>query len=102
MYKKFSLKDLSTIQNNFIPHLYKIIQQEKCQGVNDFFKFAFKEGHEVLFFNRSNIAFRIGLENDLISITDEVEKIQVQIPAHNKSGLQDLLKNYISKKQRQF
>ncbi len=102
MYKKFSLEDLSTIQNNFIPHLYKIIQQEKCQGVNDFFKFAFKEGHEVLFFDRSNIAFRIGLEHDLISITDEVEKIQVQIPAHNKSGLQDLLKNYISKKQRQF
>jgi len=102
MYKKFSLEDLSTIQNNFIPHLYKIIQQEKYQGINDFFKFAFKEGNEVLFFERSNIIFRIGLENDLISITDEAEKIQVQIPAHNKSSLQDLLKKYISKKQRQF
>jgi len=84
MYKRFSLEELSTIQNNFIPHLYKYIQQERCQGVNDFFKFAFREGNEVFYFERGNVAFKVALENNTFSLTDEVDKIQVQIPADHK------------------
>ena len=101
MYKKFSLAELTSIQNNFIPHLYKIIQQEKCQGVNDFFKFAFREGNELYYFERGNVSFKISLEGNMLHFMDEVEKIEVEIPADKKSGLQDLVKKYIIKKQRQ-
>ena len=102
MYKRFSLEELSTIQNNFIPHLYKYIQQERCQGVNDFFKFAFREGNEVFYFERGNVAFKVALENNTFSLTDEVDKIQVQIPADHKWGLNDLVKKFVIKKQRQI
>jgi SpoU rRNA methylase family enzyme len=102
MYKKFSLEEVSHIQNNFIPHLYKIIQQEKFQGVNDFFKFAFKEGEEVFFFERGNVCFKIALvDGKTIHMMDEVDKIEVEVPFDHKGGLQDLVKKYIIKKQRQ-
>lgn len=101
MYKKFNLEEISSIQNNFIPHLYKIIQQERFQGVNDFFKFAFKEGDETFFFERGNVCFKIALEGNMIHMMDEVDKIEVEVPFDNKWGLQDLVKKYIVKKQRQ-
>jgi hypothetical protein len=101
MYKKFSLEELTSIQNDFIPHLYKIIQHERCQGVNDFFKIAFREGNELFYFERSSITFKISLEGNTIHMMDEVEKIEVQMPMDQKGGLQDLIKRYIIKKQRQ-
>ena len=85
MYKKFTLEELANIQNNFIPHLYKIIQQEKCQSINDFCKFAFKEGKELYYFERGSIVFKISLENHMIHLMDEVEKIEIQLPENNKS-----------------
>jgi SpoU rRNA methylase family enzyme len=102
MYKKFSLEELTSIQNEFIPHLYKIILQEKCQGVNDFFKIAFKEGKELFYFERSSIAFKISLEGTTIHMMDETEKIEVQMPMDQKGGLQDLVKKYLIKNQRQI
>jgi len=101
MYKKFNLTEISSIQNNFIPHLYSIIQKEKCQGVNDFFKSAFKEGDEILFFDRGNAYFKILLTNNTIHMMDEVDKIELEIPFNDKWGLNDLLKKYINKKQKQ-
>jgi len=84
MYKKFSLNDLATIQNNFIPHLYKIIQNERCEGVNQFFKFAFKEGSKLYYFERNMISFIISLEEKMIHLIDEIEKIEVEIPMDQK------------------
>ncbi len=101
MYKKFTLSELSTIKNDFIPHLRKIIQQEKCQWVNDFFKFVFKKWDEVLYFERGNVAFRVALEGNRLHFYDEIESIEVEIPADEKSGLQDLLKRFIIHKERQ-
>jgi uncharacterized protein YprB with RNaseH-like and TPR domain len=101
MYKKFTLEELTNIQNGFIPHLYKIIHQEKCQGINDFFKIAFREGKELFYFERNMITFKIALKESLLYFIDEVEKIEVEIPIDQKGGLQDLLKRYLIKKQRQ-
>jgi hypothetical protein len=101
MYKKFTLEELTHIQNNFIPHLYRLIQQEKCQGVNDFFKIAFKKGNELYYLDRSLISFKISLEGNTIHMMDEVEKIEVQMPIDQKGGLQNLLIKYLSKNQRQ-
>lgn len=101
MYKKFTIEDLTTIQNNLIPHLYTVIQREKCQWVNDFFKIAFREWHEVMYFDRWNPLLNIQLVDDYIYITDEVDNIQIQIPANDKSSLNRLVIRYISKKQRQ-
>lgn len=101
MYKKFTTTELATIQNNFIPHLRKIIQQEKCQGINDFFKVISKQGNEVLYFERGNVSFRVALEKDMLHFYDEKEAIEISIPADEKYRLQDLLKKFIIHKERQ-
>ena len=102
MYKKFSIEELSTIQNNLIPHLYTIIQREKCQWVNDFFKIAFHEWNEVIYFDRWNPLLSIQLLEGQIHITDEIDNIQIQIPENDKSQLNHLMIRYISKKQKQI
>lgn len=102
MYKKFTLEELSTIQNNLIPHLHTIIQREKCQWVNDFFKVAFREWDEVIYFDRWNPLMIIQLINNQIYITDEADNIQIQVPANEKGELNRLMIRYISKKQRQI
>lgn len=101
MYKKFTIEELTTIQNNLIPHLYTVIQREKCQWVNDFFKIVFRNWHEVMYFDRGNPLLNIQLIDNDIHITDEVDNIQIQIPANDKSSLNRLMIRYISKKQRQ-
>lgn len=102
MYKRFTISQLTTIQNNLIPHLYTIIQREKFQWVNDFFKFAFKNWNELLYFDRWNVLMKMQLNNNIIYITDEVDNIQIQIPADEKGELNRLMIRYISKKQKQI
>ena len=102
MYKKFSIEELSTIQNNLIPHLYRIIQREKCQWVNDFFKVVFHEWNEVMFFDKGSPLMIIELIDDQIHISDEVDNIQIQVPVNEKWELNRLMIRYISKKQRQI
>lgn len=102
MYKKFSIEELSTIQNNLIPHLYTIIQREKCQWVNDFFKVAFREWNEVMYFDRWSPLITIQLIDNQIYIADEVDNIQIQMPANEKGDLNRLMIRYVSKKQRQI
>lgn len=102
MYKKFTIEELSTIQNNLIPHLYTIIQREKCQWVNDFFKIAFREWNEIVYFDRWNPLLSIQLINNQIYISDEVDNIQIQVPADEKGELNRLMIRYISKKQKQI
>ncbi|MDR0651003.1 MAG: ribonuclease H-like domain-containing protein [Candidatus Peribacteria bacterium] len=92
---------MTSIQNEFIPHLYKIIQQEKCQGINDFFKVAFREGNELFYFERNIITFKISLKEKFLHFMDEIEKIEVEISIDQKGGLQDILKRYLAKRQRQ-
>lgn len=101
MYKKFTINELTTIQNNLIPHLYSVIQREKCQWVNDFFKIAFNEWNEIMYFERGNPLLNIQLIQNQIYITDEVDNIQIQMPSNDKSELNRLMIRFISKKQRQ-
>ena len=102
MYKKFTIEELSTIQNNLIPHLHTVIQREKCQWVNDFFKIAFREWNEVMYFDRGNPLLTIQLIDNQIHISDEIDNIQIQMPMNEKSELNHLMIHYISKKQRQI
>ncbi|HRX64219.1 MAG TPA: ribonuclease H-like domain-containing protein [Candidatus Absconditabacterales bacterium] len=101
MYKKFSIDDIQKVKNNFIPNLYQIIKKEKCQGINDLVKFIFKEGNDVYFFDRGNPSFKISKKGEELELTDEQERIQLIIPINDKSKLQNLLKTYIVKKERQ-
>lgn len=101
MYKKFSIEELSTIKNNLIPHLHTIIQREKYQWVNDFFKNIFHEWNDIIYFDKGNPFLSISRIDNQIYISDEVDKIQIEIPESNKAELNHLMIRYISKKQRQ-
>lgn len=100
MYKNFSIEEIKMVKNDFIPHLYSIIKKEKCQWINDLVKFIFKEWNELYYFERWDIFFRIVKKWDNLELSDEIEKIQLTIPMNDKSKLQELIKNYIIKKER--
>lgn len=102
MYKRFSLTDLTKIQNNFIPHFYAIIKREKCQWANDFFKICFREGNDLYYFYRSDVVFRISKHENQLSLIDEEDKIEVVLPFDQKWGLNSLVMKYVSKKERQI
>lgn len=102
MYKRFSLKDLTTIQNNFIPHFYSIIKKERCQVPNEFFKICFREGNDLYYFYRWDVSFRVSKQGDMLVLADEVEKIEVVLPFEEKGGLNSLMMKYIGKKERQI
>lgn len=102
MYKRFSLKDLTTIQNNFIPHFYSIIKKERCQVPNEFFKICFREGNDLYYFYRWDVSFRVSKQGDMLVLADEVEKIEVVLPFEEKGGLNSLVMKYIGKKERQI
>lgn len=100
MYKNFSIDEIKMVKNDFIPHLYNVIKREKCQWINDLVKFVFKEWNELYYFDKWDIFFRIIKKWDNLELSDEIEKIQLTIPMNDKSKLQDLIKNYIIKKER--
>lgn len=104
MYKRFSLSDLGQIQNNLIPHFYDLLKKERLQSANEFFKIAFKEGNHLYYFNRGDIAFRVSYdpEWDLLFLHDEIDKIEIVLPFAERAKIQNLLKNYIVKKERQI
>ncbi len=101
MYKKFSLEEIKSVKNNFIPHLYSIIKKEKCQWINDLLSHIFKEWNSVYFFERWDPFFRISQSKDILEFTDEQERIQLFLNFDEKSKLQNILKTYIGKKERQ-
>ena len=102
MYKKFSLDEIKNIKNNFIPHLYSIVKKEKCQWINDLVNHIFKEWNDIYFFEKWDPFFRIAKQWDLLEFTDEIERIQIFVPFQEKHKLQDILKDYIIKKEKQL
>lgn len=105
MYKRFTLTDLSNIQNEFIPHLYWIIKREikrpQDQNLSTFLKECFREGDEVYYYQRSDAIFRLSLANWILHIIDEVEKIELVLPVEKKGELNAMVNRYIHKKQKQ-
>ena len=102
MHKRFSLNELTSIKNDFIPHLYSIIKKERCQGVNDFFnKVCFAQGNEAYYYKSSDCIFHMAKRDNLLTLIDEVDKIEVVLPFDKKSELQTLLMRFIAKKERQ-
>lgn len=102
MHKRFSLNELTSIKNDFIPHLYSIIKKERCQGVNDFFnKVCFAQGNEAYYYKSSDCIFHMAKRDNVLTLIDEVDKIEVVLPFDKKSELQTLLMRFIAKKERQ-
>jgi len=52
MYKRYTLNDLKTVQNDLIPNFFSILKKENCILPSDFFKKVFKDGESVYYFNR--------------------------------------------------
>jgi hypothetical protein len=55
-----------------------------------------------MFFDRGNPLLTIQLIDNQIHITDEIDNIQIQVPANEKGELNRLMIRYISKKQKQI
>lgn len=101
MYKRFSIEELKTVQNKFIPNLYSVIKKERCQWFNDLVKVCFREWDSVYHFYRWEPIFRITQKDDYYRLIDEREKIEIVIPPDEKGKIQSLIKTYITKKERQ-
>lgn len=104
MYKRFSLEDLTKIQNNFIPHFYTILKRERdCQwDAKVFFqKVCFREGNAVYYFYRWDVSFRLSKHADELVLVDEIDKIELILPMGQLSEFRRILTNY-SKKERQI
>lgn len=111
MYKKFTIWQLTTIQNNVIPHIYQVILKESGWNEKDFIwvnaffsKVAFSEGNDVLYFDKNgrDPMLRLQLVDNTIHITDEIDNIQIQVPMDNKSELNSLVNRFIAKKWKQI
>lgn len=98
MYKRFTVNDLSTIQNNFIQNLNFIIKKERCQLFNDFLKTIFKEWDNAYYFFRWEATFRIFKDNDNIILVDEKEKNELILDKTWVTSLNWLVKNSIIRK----
>ncbi|AHB41446.1 hypothetical protein P148_SR1C00001G0655 [candidate division SR1 bacterium RAAC1_SR1_1] len=103
MYKRFSLAEVKSIQNNFIQNLYSNIKKERCLGLMDFFKKIFRDGSDIYYCNRTEVNFSCSkTEKDIIILRDEKEKIEVILDEENKKELHNIIKNFIIKKEKQF
>jgi len=102
MYKRFTVQEIKTIQNQFIQNLYWCIKKEICQSTLDFFKKIFKEGSDIYFCNRSEILLSCSkTDDDKIIIRDEREKIETILDDAERRILESTIRNYITKKERQ-
>lgn len=101
MYKRFTLEELKTVQNNFISNFYSIVRKEHCMMTNDFFKKIFREGDDVYYFNRWEALFRCSKQpNEDLILMDEREKVQVILDEQGKRDFQNVIKNYLIKKEK--
>ena len=67
----------------------------------DFFKKIFKEGNDIYYFNRWEATFRCSKQdNDDIILMDEKEKVQVVLDEQSKRWFQDIIKNYLIKREK--
>lgn len=102
MYKRFSIQEIKSIQNNFIQNLYGCIKKEKCWTTTDFFKKIFKEGNDIYFCNRSEILLSCSKNSEeKITIRDEREKIELILDDEARRALESIIKQYVTKKEKQ-
>lgn len=100
MYKRFTLDELKTVQNTFISNFYSILKKEHCQMPIDLFKKIFRDGNEIYYMNRGDFTFRFENNNEEYILMDEKEKIQIVLDDQGKRDFQNLVKNYILKKEK--
>lgn len=100
MYKRFTLHDIRTVQNNFLWHFYSILKKEHCTLPNDLFKKIFKEWDEIFYMMRGDFTFRFQNTHQQYVLMDEREKIQIILDEEGKREFQSLVKNYILKKEK--
>jgi len=98
MYKRFSIEELSTIKNNFIPHFASIMSKEKCLGLKEFLKHSFRQGDEVYFFSRGNPIRKLAQKQGYLKFVDEKDKIEVVCKEEQQNKISSLLKAYMTKR----
>lgn len=101
MYKRFTLPELQSVQNNFVANFYSIVKKEYCTMTTDFFKKIFREWDDVYYFSRWDAIFRFCKQaNDDLILMDEKEKVQVVLDEQGKRDFQNIIKNYLIKKEK--
>ena len=66
----------------------------------DLFKKIFRDGNEIYYMNRGDFTFRFQNNNEEYILMDEKEKIQIVLDDQGKRDFQNLVKNYILKKEK--
>lgn len=66
----------------------------------DLFKKIFREGDEIYYMTRGDFVFRFQNNKEEYTLMDEKEKIQVVLDEQGKRDFQNMVKNYILKKEK--
>jgi len=100
MYKRFSIEEIQTIKNEFIPHLASTMQREKIYDLKTFLKFSFQRGDDVYYFSRWNPIFRFSQNGDTYEFVDEKDKIELLLTKGTWTlpKLSTMLKKYMTKR----
>ena len=98
MYKRFSIEELKTIKNEFVPHLARSMQREKIYDLRAFLKFSFQRGDDVYYFSRGNPLFHLWKQWDQYQFVDETDKIELLLTKETLSKLSSMLKKYMTKR----
>ena len=62
---------------------------------------CFAQGNEAYYYKSSDCIFHMAKRDNVLTLIDEVDKIEVVLPFDKKSELQTLLMRFIAKKERQ-
>ncbi len=93
MYKKFTYKQLFEVKTWFVRNLKKLYTNKRYTYLKEFLKDSCKYWNCVYFFEANSPIFKIELNEDYYTLSDEKEKIQINMSQEEINLLHNQLKN---------
>lgn len=93
MYKKLSYNNLFEVKTWFITNLKKLYTNKRYTYLKEFLKDISKEWNIVYFFESNQPVFKITKQSNWFCLSDEKEKIQVELSEDEINKLHSQLKN---------
>ncbi len=93
MYKKLTLEQVNHISTSFFKNLQNLYKNQRYQTLKEFLKDIWKNWDEVYFFESASPVFKFTKKGDIYIITDEVEKIEIEMNLEELNSMHRFLKD---------